>query len=494
MNRPCSLVFGLALALTACGGDDEQGNPDGPPNPNPDAAPNADADNRDLLVRLNAIPGVTAVEETAPGEPDVRLFDIMIEQPVDHFTQAPGSPVFQQNFTLVHRGFDRPMVLETTGYWNYTGYSDTELTAVLGANQIAMEHRFFYRSRPEPADWGYLTIEQSAADEHRVIEVMKTIYGASAWITTGASKGGMTASYHRRFYPDDVDGTVPYVAPLSFATGDTRYPPFLDDTPPAACRDALRALEIELLSNARFNALLTRAQDQAENLDLSYTRIEIGPALESAITGIEWAFWQYTGVTYCGDIPPTTATNAEMWDFLEFVSAVSGNEDAWVDAFEAYYYQASFQLGYPDSGGAFLSPYLRYDGDDYAGIMPEGVPFPIYAPGAMADIDDWVQADGSRFLFIYGEYDPWTAGRYTLGAATDSVSLTAPEATHSAGLGALTGPDRATAYEMLERWTGVTPGGSAKQLRGPNAGKPTPRIPPAMIHALRLRAAAAAAH
>ena len=34
----------------------------------------------------------------------------------------------------------------------------------------------------------------------------------------------MTAIYHRRFYPDDVDGTVPYVAPISFGAPDLRYP------------------------------------------------------------------------------------------------------------------------------------------------------------------------------------------------------------------------------------------------------------------------------
>ena len=61
---------------------------------------------------------------------------------------------------------------------------------------------------------------------HRIVEALKPIYG-EAWINTGYSKGGMTAVYHRRFYPDDVDATVAIAAPFKFSTSDERYPEFL---------------------------------------------------------------------------------------------------------------------------------------------------------------------------------------------------------------------------------------------------------------------------
>ena len=66
-----------------------------------------------------------------------------------------------------------------------------------------------------------------AADEHAIVTALKTIY-TGPYLSTGASKGGMTAVFYRRFYPDDVVGTVPYVAPLSFAAPDERYAAFLD--------------------------------------------------------------------------------------------------------------------------------------------------------------------------------------------------------------------------------------------------------------------------
>jgi hypothetical protein len=470
----------LLIALAACGGDDHSNSPDA-------NLPPPDADARDLLARLNALPGVTAVEDTDPADPSVRLFDLTITQMVDQLG-PPGGQTFEQEVTLVHRGFDRPTIALTSGYWNFYGYRDDELTAILSANQLSIEHRFFAGSRPSPADWTKLTIRQSAADEHHIVELLKTIY-PGAWLNTGASKGGMTASYHRRFYPDDVDGSVPYVAPLSLDDGDLRYADFLDTIGPAACRQALRDLEVELLAPARFDDILARAQAQAASEGYQYNRIAIGPAVESAIVGIEWSFWQYVGAGACDQVPPTTASNQTMWDFLEAVSSVSGSDDSWIAAFEPYYYQAYFELGYPDGGGAFLDGLTRYTDADYDGILPEGVAAPTYDPAAMADIASWIATEGTKLLFIYGQWDPWTGGRYDLGGATDSLSVTAPQMTHGAGFDTLTAADRTAGYAKLAAWTGVQPS-AAKAVRSGRHAEPVrePRIPPAMIRGLQLHA------
>jgi len=173
---------------------------------------------------------------------------------------------------------------------------------------------------------------------------------------------------------------------------------------------------------------------------------------------------------------------------------VTGSSDLYVDAFEAYYYQAAYELGYPDGGGAFLDGLTRYTDADYDGIYPVGAPIPTYTPAAMADIDQWVQTEGTRLLFIYGEWDPWTAGRYALGGATDSISVTAPQMTHGAGFGSLTSADRAAGYAKLEAWTGVTPGAQKSVRSGRHAGRvEPPRIPPAVMRGLQLRARAARA-
>ena len=138
------------------------------------------------------------------------------DQPADH--GHPEGVHFQQRLTLLHRDVAAPMIIFNSGYDLDPNPSRSEPTRFVNGNQLSCEHRYFAASRPDPTDWTLLDIEQAAADQHRVIQAFKTIYGGR-WLSTGASKGGMTSIFHRRFYLYDVDGTVAYVAPITYAAG-----------------------------------------------------------------------------------------------------------------------------------------------------------------------------------------------------------------------------------------------------------------------------------
>jgi len=448
----------VALALAACG-DPE---PSGP-----------------LIDRLRALPGVHDVNQQATQNPGFEYYVLHFEQPVDH--DAAGGPTFLQEVSLLHRKESAPMVVWTSGYWDYYHDYSVELTQVLAGNQISIEHRYFAESRPADPDWSKLTIAQMAADEHAIITAFRSVY-PGAFVTSGGSKGGMTAIYHRRFFPDDVDGTVPYVAPISFDAPDLRYVPFLDTLGPDACRQAVRDLAVEMLANRRMG-MLNKTSAQAVAKAYAYTRIPIGPAVESAIVSLEWSFWQYYGVTYCPMVPATTASDDDLFKFLDVVSPPSDNSDDQIGAFDAYYFQAYYQLGYPDGGAAYLDPYLIYMDADYDGAFPTAQP--AYDGGAaMNDIDQWVRQDGDRLLFVYGEWDPWTGGKFELGNAKDSLRLVQGMGTHGSHITKLADHDRDAAFAKLEAWTGVKPmipaRVSARELE-------MPRLPPALRLALRAR-------
>jgi len=171
--------------------------------------------------------------------------------------------------------------------------------------------------------------------------------------------------------------------------------------------------------------------------------------------------------------------------FLDLVSPPSDNDDAQVAAFDAYYYQAYAQLGYPDTGATYLDPYIQFADAAYDGSLPTAVP--TYDGGAaMRDIDQWVRTEGARLLFVYGEWDPWTGGRFDLGQATDSVSLTQPRGSHGARISRLDDADQATAHARLADWSGVTPT-ALQPSRARLAERREPRVPPVMIRALRTR-------
>ena len=127
---------------------------------------------------------------------------------------------------------------------------------------------------------------------------------------------------------------------------------------------------------------------------------------------------------------------------------------------------------------------------DYANALP--VEQPAYDDGAaMADIDQWVRSEGNRLLFIYGQWDPWTAGQFELGDATDSLTVTQPMGNHGARITRLEPAERDAALARLADWTGVPPklpmARSGPSLR---ADVSSPRVPPALRRALSSRLSA----
>ena len=458
---PMRKAFALLLTVTAAacggggGGDDDGDDGDDAPgtrttaDDGPDRAPASD----DLKDRLAAAPCVASVEELTPENPGTRVFDIRITQLVDHQDAASGS--FEQQMTLIVRDETAPMILLSTGYANYAGQGLSELARALEANQVVVEHRYFNISIPADPDWTQLTIANAADDHHQIVTALRPIFDA-AWISTGASKGGMTSVYHRRFWPDDVDGTVPYVAPINLGNPDTRYDAFLDTVGDAGCRQALRDLGVELLANRRA-MLESRTDQQALTDGYHYTRISVPLAVESAVVEMYWTFWQYYGAPYCDAVPAVTATDADVWEFLDAVSSPNNLDDDRIAFFEPYYFQTAYELGYPGVTDETLADLREYSDDQYDGIYPAGVPLPTYRPEAMEDIDQWVQTEGEGLLFVYGQWDPWTGGAFELGDAQDSAVFIAPGENHGAKIRDLDPADRQAALDMIEAWTGVTP-------------------------------------
>ena len=440
------------LALVACGDDT-------PPGQSPDAgtgpdAPGEERPRGDILDELRAIEGMTSVEERETMHAGYRFFVMAYEQPVDH--KDPGGAKFSQRLTLLHRDYAAPTVAHNSGYFVSTRGNRSQLTVITDGNQLSMEHRYFGPSRPEPAEWTKLNIEQAATDQHRITQALKARIYKGKWLTTGASKGGMTSLFHRRFFPNDVDGTVAYVAPIDYPedavqSPTNRYIVFLENVgSDPACRQKLKDFQNTLL--ARRDAMKTRMRAVA-----SYTEI-LGEdrAFEFAVEELPFIFWQYGGQSRCSMIPATTATDASVFNFFDDTIDVTSYGDTDVGAYLPYYHQSATQLGYPISDESYLVG-LMFPGQDTANAyVPAGVHVPAYDNGvAMHDIQDWIATSGSQIMLIYGQNDPWTAGAIDIGAATDSVKYTAPGGNHGSSIANLTNADADAAVNTVLRWAGL---------------------------------------
>jgi hypothetical protein len=113
---------------------------------------------------------------------------------------------------------------------------------------------------------------------------------------------------------------------------------------------------------------------------------------------------------------------------------------------------------------------------------------PDYDGGtAMNDIASFVATQGDRLLFVYGQWDPWTGGKFDLGNASDSLELIQDQGTHNSHLTQLAAADQQAAYAKLESWTGVSVA-SPKIAFTTGQQSPAfrePHVPPAIRRALR---------
>jgi hypothetical protein len=414
----------------------------------------------DIADRLAAIPGLTVSEQPPPAA-GYRFFMLTYRQPVDH--TKPSGPTFEQRLQLLHRDVSRPMVLHTTGYDMPEFAFRSEPTALVDGNQISVEQRFFEPSRPNPADWRKLDIWQAATDHHRIVQALKTVYDKK-WISTGASKGGMTSVYHRRFYPRDVDGVVAYVAPNDTDNKeDSAYDDFfasVGSTP--VCQDSLEAVQYEALS--RRTDMVNRYEALAAANGWTFTRVfgTADKAFEMSVLDLAWSFWQYSTEANCATVPPVTASSDEIFAFFDNVIGMGFYADQGILPYAPYFYQAATQLGWPQPKFRSISELLRYPN---LYVANSSLPTELksrHNPAPMADVDRWVSKTASQMLFVYGSNDPWGAEPFH-PSPKDSYTYTAPGANHGANIAQLAPADAAAARATVLRWAGVT--GTVTQQR-----------------------------
>ncbi|NTX04519.1 S28 family serine protease [Myxococcus sp. CA040A] len=447
-------LLAMSVLLHACG-DSSLAEPDAPePAEQASATQEATAQPEDILTQLQSIPGLTVVLEQPSPFPGTRFFVLSFEQPLDH--ERPFGERFQLRMTLLHRSVDAPMVLSTEGYIVASTPSQAEPTALLGANQLSVEHRFMGVSLPESRDLRMLTLSQAASDSHRAVQAFKPLYPAR-WLSTGGSKGGVAAVYHRYLYPDDVDATVPYVAPSSHGLRDGRYVHFLAQVGDEACRAKLEAFQVDVLR--RREELLPFVEALATQFNTTFTVVGgADRALEFSAVETSFYFWQYgTASTACPRIPAPGAPAAQTFAFLNAVVGVAYTySDRFIAPLEYAYYQAATQIGWSRFPARHLRGLLRYPGENTPDLY---LSFPVTEPfdwGAMLRVEHWVRNHGERMLFIYGENDPYSAAAFSVRARNDSFRYFAPQGNHGSSISRLAEPERTLALERLFTWMGMS--------------------------------------
>ncbi|MHC5202568.1 S28 family serine protease [Myroides sp. LJL119] len=408
----------------------------------------AHPDQKQVEKALYNLKNVTFTLLDSPDDSMLR-YQLKVRQPIDHNDESKG--YFDQSVYYIHRGFDRPTVMETNGYT--LSHGQTELPKYFDTNYLSVEHRFFGDSTPNDTPYQYLTLEQATGDLHQVNQLFKELYKGK-WISTGISKGGQTTIFYKYFYPDDVDVAVPYVAPFNKSLQDPRIYEFLDQVGTKACRTQIQKVQTALFQNKK--QILEKLFWYAKGAKLQFNYIgSLDKAFDLAVLEYDFAFWQ--GGNNCDELPNTKDVDALTQNLLK-ISNIDFFSDATIKKFASHYYQAGTQMGYYGYDITPFKKYVSFSENPSAIYMPEGTSTESFDDSLLIKVQNWLDNDANDILYVYGDIDTWSATRVTPSKKVNSKSFMVDNADHYKARVANMNPAmQKEFFEAFKNFTGLEP-------------------------------------
>lgn len=406
----------------------------------------------EVLNKLKSLPGVTQVD-TLASRHYANKYVMYIDQLLDPAHPEVGS--FKQRVILAHVGYDRPTVLVTEGYdANYAvnpNYKE-ELSMLLNANLIFVEYRYFGESMPQPCNWAYLTVKNSLVDLHRVNTTFRNLYSGK-WIATGISKGGQTTMFYRSYYPDDVDVSVPYVAPLNQSLEDGRHEVFLSEKVGTAKeRKAVEEAQLTLLK--RKQALLPMLETYCKEKGYTF-RVPLEEVFDYCVLEYAFALWQWG--TPVANIPSEKDADRVWFDYLIAINAPDYFSQQ--SPFPSFNVQAAKELGYY---GYDVEPFKAYlsiaTAKDYLRrvMLPEELDDLTFDDALYRHTVDFLKNEDPKMIYIYGENDPWTASGVTWLEGKKNIHVFVhPRGSHSTRIATFSEKKQREIKSLLEDWLDV---------------------------------------
>lgn len=400
----------------------------------------------DLYQTLKSLPGVNDVQTLKFEPPFKAKYLVKLKQWLNPKDTSEG--FFVQRVFVSHYDYDAPTVLVTEGYaGNYAENVDytEELAWIFKTNQILVEHRYFGKSIPEPLDWKYLTAANAAADHHQVVSLFKTIY-KNKWINTGISKGGETALIHRALYPHDVDISVCYVGPLCFSVEDGRHEPFISNKPGTALdRQKIHDFQTEVLK--RRNKIFPLFKKYCEEKKYTF-KLPLQEIYDYCVLEFSFSFWQWGWET--SSIPTENASNSDMCNYLISVCDPDYFANEGIGTHPAFFIQAAHELGYYGYETESFKKYLKIK---TAHAYLEKIFLPrdyrvAFDSTISQQCAKFLHDNDPNMIFIYGEYDPWSAAAVEFSGKTNMLKAVRPGGSHATRISSF---DDVTQQKIIDR-------------------------------------------
>ena len=420
--------------------------------------------------QLRSLPNVESVQAmNIKSDFKGTLYKVYFESPLDPTDISKGT--FRQKAFVGFAGYERPNCLMTTGYMLSDAaalkrIAENEAAYILEGNLIAVEHRYFGDSvrtdktreygNYDGSYWEYLTTKNAAEDLHAIVSQLK-VFLKGKWVAQGASKGGLTANLFCYYHPEDVDVTMPYVAPLCNSKADPRMFEFIytkaGDNDIRYNRSGSAASYRELLTNIQLWYLEKRDEKYRDGLTYKEIvnnlkspgegdqNIIYDMIYEMYVGNFPVGIWQYRDDKYFAELKkfyelPTdddTAVDSSgksqaKKDYI-FAQLTALSSDTPAGATLPYSFQSYFELGNYGLDYSYLrmavaqaqargskAKIVTTPGEE--AYLPqlsfsdaEISLFDNYTTAVHDNLINWIKTTDEQVIMIYGNSDPWYAVR-----------------------------------------------------------------------------------
>jgi hypothetical protein len=284
-------------------------------------------------------------------------------------------------------------------------------------------------------------------DLHHINQELRKIFKGK-WVSSGISKGGANCITYRYSYPNDVDVTVPYVAPIAIAREDQRTTDYINTVGEKWCRDSTIAFQRMLLK--RRDEIIPLLKEWAGTKNMKFS-VGFETALEYAAYEYTFSFWQW--FAKCDEIPGHDATAKQIFDHVNNTVGWSFYSDKTIDRLYPSYYQHMVELGYYGFQKKDIYDLIKVvKNPDNMFFAPKVKSMPEYDGKFMNEVWKYASNYGENFIYIYGEYDIWSACSITPSKSLNSLKMVQPKGTHGVRIKDYSEADKQLIYKTLGYW------------------------------------------
>ena len=461
---------------------------------------------------LEAIDGVVSVEEIEfYGETPYysERYLVTFEQPLDW--NDPSKGTFPQRVTVEVSEGAGINVMETYGYClmdyiypniNILGmdeYFIPEMANLVtsSGNYINVEHRFFGGSRPadmtntDTKYWEYNTPENAANDYHKIYSSLAPLL-CDRWVSVGTSRGGLMTNVYAKYFPNDMDVYIAYVAPCSDGFDGTNMYDFVyneignttyGEELAKKYRDNVTAVQVKLIKEKE--ALLSSFISALEQRGVTFHEgfDDYGSLYDLAVLEFAVQIWQ-AGQSYL----------SSLWELLEMPEGTSGermqkldnifslligvqNPSDWAYSSAAwpYYSDGAMYYGQYLYDFSYLRAAMTEAGVDVnkLSVKPEDekdIPWKIvfsdeqraafaYDGGAFrSELLDDMKTTTAKHLMIFGGSDPWRSQGVPEEATNGNDNIARyinPNYTHDSKISNMLDETKAEILNLLKTWLAI---------------------------------------